>query len=181
MLCPYKDWEKRRRARRQGRGRRDKCRNGGNVPGGKRRTGTTCCAPTKDWEKRCRASRRKSPGPPQTGGKPGATSEVRPRGDDVAYPPEGRRAGSGNSAGHRLRTGRGLRKKPCEGCAPGVLFFWKCRWRGCRSWDKGKTYRRWTWPIPPGLAGGKHSTPKAPIEKPSECLDVESRKAGEER
>ena len=82
-----------------------------------------------------------------------AADLVRRRGGGASLLKEPR-AGSGNSVDRRLRSGMGQRKKQCKGCVQKALFFWTCRFRGCRSWDKGKTCSRSSWPTSPVLAGG---------------------------
>jgi hypothetical protein len=77
--------------------------------------------------------------------------QVKRRGSDVCSAGEGARNRTRKSTSQR----NGLRKKQREGSGPRTLFFWT---RGSPCWrssDKGKTYRRSTWPpspVPEGTA-----------------------------
>jgi hypothetical protein len=69
-----------------------------------------------------------------------ANQQVKRRGDDACEPMGGSGIEHGNSVYNRPRSGRGLRKKQCEGSAPRTLFFWTCRCECRRNPDRWRTY-----------------------------------------
>ncbi|SRR6266404_1445677 len=73
-------------------------------------------------------------------GQAGATSATTRWGHDVCRGAAWSGIGSENSVYRSPRSGMGLRKRRCAGCAPRVLFFWICSIGGWRSLDRHEAY-----------------------------------------